>query len=83
MENKESYISASDWARIIAKTWKDPEFKEAMERNPKEAIKASFPGLITEETRVFNFPPKPENMSDENLDKMIEKRGHTIFGLCI
>lgn len=83
MENQVSYISAEDWAKVLAKSWEDEEFKEALERNPKEAIKSAFPQFLPPGTWVFNLPPRPKNLDDEDLASMEARRDYIIPYLCI
>lgn len=83
MEQVNTYITASQWAKILAKAWQDGEFKLALQKNPREAIQSAFPGMIDEETKIFAMPPRPENLSDEELQTMENAKNFLIPGICI
>ena len=63
------YLSFDEWARILAESWLDPDFKVAVETNPERAIRKRFPEL--EFTHVYQVPPRPGHVSDEELWKVV------------
>jgi hypothetical protein len=76
-------------AKVIAKCWKDPEFKKRFLRAPEECLKEM--GYYHADTKVkaiedqenqftFVIPAKPsssENLTDTELEKMAAARDET------
>jgi len=69
------------WAKVIAKVWSDPKFKEKLLKNPNQVLKeeginiSQGQSIVIHEndTQKFHFviPKKPEGQfSEENLMKM-------------
>ena len=65
----ETYLTLEDWARILAESWLDPDFKAYVETDPETAIRERFPEV--QFNRVYQVPPRPENVSDEELWKVV------------
>lgn len=65
-------------SRVIAKAWSDAEFKDQLLKKPVEILRAEgidVPAGIkvtvvenTEKQHYLLIPPKPEELSDEQLD---------------
>ena len=62
-----------EWARIIAKAWLDEEFKSLLEGNPAAAFEQSG---IKPDT-VIRIPPRPDELSDEQLEVIAESGNYT------
>jgi hypothetical protein len=66
LDEKVKYITGSEWARIIAKAWVDPEFCEALECDPINTI-CNDPDVGVQFDRLITLPPPPSDMSEEKL----------------
>ncbi len=60
-------MSQQDWAKVIAEAWLNDDFKQALEKNPVQAIRDRF-GL--EADRVLEVPPRPTDLSEEDLKEI-------------
>ena len=69
MSTETTYLTLEEWARILAECWLDPDFKVAVETDPAPAIRKRFPDL--QFTRVYQVAPRPGNVSDEELWKVV------------
>ena len=69
MSTENTYLTLEQWARILSETWLDPEFKVYVETDPEAAIREKFPAF--EFTRVYQVPPRPPKVSDEELLKVV------------
>lgn len=63
------YISLQDWARVLSEAWLDSDFKAKVEADPAVAIREKFPEL--EFANVYQLPPRPDHISDEELWQVI------------
>lgn len=61
------YLSSEHWARVVARAWIDPKFKDWVEEDPVAAIKSEFE---FEFDHLFQVPPRPINLTDVDLTKM-------------
>ena len=66
MKEQVKYVTGADWAKIQAKAWVDEAFRIALETNPIETIR-NDPDVGVEFDRLFCFPEKPTNFSEEKL----------------
>jgi hypothetical protein len=67
MAEEPKYITQHQWAKIIAEAWLDDEFREALEKDPAAAIKERFD---LDFDYVLKVPPRPSDLSDEQLDEI-------------
>jgi hypothetical protein len=69
------YLSGYDWGRILAKAWSDPDFKRRIEADPTTTIRQFLSGLPNGNTyegiNIFNIPPKPSELNDDQLDDIV------------
>ncbi|NIT60562.1 MAG: hypothetical protein GWN00_31480 [Aliifodinibius sp.] len=75
------YVSAQEWAHIIAKAWVDDDYKESLEKDPLKGVKEYFknkPELSQDYNlddghfpRLF-FIPKNPNYSPDQLKEVLE-----------
>ena len=70
------YLSSKQWGQIIAKAWKDPEFKTLLESDPTAAIHqfASENGGHCGD--LMSVPERPANLSDEQVNKIANGDEH-------
>jgi len=69
MSSEATYLTLEEWARIMAECWLDPKFKAWVETDPEPAIRDRFPEF--QFTRVYQVAPRPANVSDEELWKVV------------
>jgi len=77
MLEKNSKENGKQWAKIVAKCWQDPHFKERLLKNPSAALKQegiALPNIHveihenTEKTLHLVIPQKPaKTLSEEDL----------------
>lgn len=70
----DTYLTLEEWARVLSEAWLDADFKVKVETDPDTAIHERFPEFNF--TRVYQVPPRPANVSDEELWKVV--RGEEI-----
>ncbi|MCP5095204.1 MAG: hypothetical protein GY943_06605 [Chloroflexi bacterium] len=69
MNEQPRYVTGSEWARITAKAWVDPAFREALERNPLETIRHD-PDVGVQFDRLLSLPDQPSAITEEKLKKV-------------
>jgi hypothetical protein len=63
-------ITMSEWGRIIANAWIDSAFAQELSTDPAEAAR-SFLKLDAEtEILVFEIPPKPADLSNQQIEEI-------------
>ncbi len=62
-----NYLSGYDWGRIMAKAWRDPDFKKRVEADPTTTIR-EFLGEKYKGVNIFNIPPKPADVDEGQLE---------------
>lgn len=80
---KIQYLSAEEWAPIIAKAWVDNNFKEILEKDPREGIRQFYRDATRRQKldkhyaldegelpRLFFIPHNP-NYSDKQLEGVL------------
>jgi len=59
--------SSDDWGKIHAKAWKDADFRDLLERDPKEAL-AVYGGEVGKTfSKVVTIADKPADAADHEL----------------
>jgi hypothetical protein len=72
-------ITQSEWGRIIANAWIDPNFAHQLATDPGKAAR-SFLGLDPNtEVGVFEVPPKPADLSAGQLQDIRSGKMATAF----
>jgi hypothetical protein len=72
MANPADYLSQEQWCRILALAWEDPEFKDALEKNPLKAVKekAHFADFQQDFTYVIKIPDPPDFLDEQEIGKI-------------
>ena len=65
-------LTDTDWGRIFAKAWTDPDFKAAFEEDPRAAIQKHAEALDLDPAAKFSFPDMPEGMTEEKAKSIAE-----------
>jgi hypothetical protein len=63
------YVTGSQWARIVAKAWVDPDFRERVETKPLETIRHD-PQVGVQFDRLLSLPDQPSALTEEKLQKI-------------
>ena len=76
-----SKLSQADWAKVYAKAWLDPTFREHLEKDPASALTAfaNELGLKWDSEKLFKLPARPKNLSKADLEGIL-KTGKGPFG---
>jgi len=61
-------ITAEQWGRIFAHAWLDAEFAALLARDPTTAARHALGLDETTRVAVFPLPPRPEDLTDEQLE---------------
>jgi hypothetical protein len=75
MSDNETYLSSDNWGRILARAWLDEEFRKAFEADPRAALRELMPEMNIDEISVLiPLPPRPPNLSAEEIENIIVNR---------
>jgi hypothetical protein len=58
-----------DWGRIHAKAWRDPEFRNLLEQDPKKAIAQYGKQIGKTFDQVVKVRPRPRGVAAEELER--------------
>ncbi len=76
-------LDRKQWAKVVAKVWANPGFGEELKANPKAALASigvSLPETVKRVEIVDNLaevlllwvPPKPDGLSEQELEAQFE-----------
>lgn len=65
-------LTETDWGRIFAKAWSDPDFRAAYEDDPRAALTKYADALDIAPDAKFTFPTMPSGMSEDDAKSVAE-----------
>ena len=80
MPNKS--VSSQEWSQIFAKAWLDPSYASLLRTDPTAAVRQFL--KVDEKTPldIFMVPPRPADLTDEQLDGVVKGTNNIAMPYC-
>ncbi|HKD09453.1 MAG TPA: hypothetical protein VKB79_26345 [Bryobacteraceae bacterium] len=75
-------VTNEQWARIFANAWLDESFAHLLRTDPTAAVRQFLNIPAGTHIDIFLVPPKPADLSDEQIQAVAEGRGIIVPAYC-
>ena len=65
-------LTDTDWGRIFAKGWTDPDFQKEFAADPRAALRKHAAALDIDAGAKFTIPPRPADVTAEQAKAIAE-----------
>jgi hypothetical protein len=75
-------VSAHEWSQIFAKAWSNESFAELLRADPTAAVRQFLNVHHDTALHIFMVPPRPADLTDDQIDGVIKGIHHIAMPYC-